>query len=140
MPADVEQTILESNIIMLKLVDDKKRPDVIWLVNEIKTHLYEHIKNKEKVPFFLQLLHDIMIIKQARKTWVKANSECLTPQNPNAWSMADDEMSEIHDELYEICIRYNLIIMPKTWQYNLEKYDPLTQQLQREENERAETV
>ena len=139
-PSDIEQTILESIIIMMKLVDEKKRPDINWLVQEIRTYLYEHIKNKEKIPFFLQLLHDTMIIKQARKTWVKANSECLTPQNPNAWSMADDEMSEIHDELYEICIRYNLIIMPKQWQYNLERFDPLSQQLDREEREHGEAV
>jgi hypothetical protein len=84
-------------------------------------------KYKKEVPqLSLDILYDYNIVLQCRERWKDANDIYMA--NRNAWSISNKIIADIGDKLEEIELKYNLIIMPKSYSYNIDDLTMFKQQ------------
>lgn len=118
-------TILNKTIIMM--VEDMKTSgnfdNIQPMLQELETYLQEltayNVEQKLKwVPTEgLELLQDYNVVMQCRERWKNASDIYMA--NKDAWSISNKMIADIGDKLESIELKYNLIVMPKSYSYDI---------------------
>jgi hypothetical protein len=65
----------------------------------------------------LELLQDYNVVVECRARWKEASDMYMA--NKDAWSVSNKMIADIGDKLEAIELKYNLIIMPKNYSYDI---------------------
>lgn len=93
------------------------------MLQELETYLQEltayNVEQKLKwVPTEgLELLQDYNVVMQCRERWKNASDIYMA--NKDAWSISNKMIADIGDKLESIELKYNLIVMPKSYSYDI---------------------
>jgi hypothetical protein len=66
----------------------------------------------------LELIADYNAVVECRSRWKVANGVYM--QNEAAWVKSNAMLADIHDKLTEMELKYNLIIVPKNYSFNVD--------------------
>jgi hypothetical protein len=91
--------------------------------------------SKEKTGYMidesLELIADYNAVLECRERWKIANDVYM--QNEAAWVKSNKMLADIHDKLTEIELKYNLIIVPKNYSFNVNDLGIFNKQKEGEE-------
>jgi len=93
------------------------------MLAELEQYLSEmsnyNVENKIKyLPIEgLEILQDYNVVLECRARWKEASD--IYMKNKDAWSVSNKMIADIGDKLEAIELKYNLIIMPKHYSYDI---------------------
>ena len=105
------------------MIFDPDNAEISKILEDLETVINERAVNRPKSPNMIEamdLLTDYNLILECRERWKIANDTYMT--NNNAWSKTNKMLADIHDVLARIELRYDLIVVPKNINWDINEF------------------
>lgn len=103
--------------------NDEKDDEIIKILNNLEEIINNKAANGKKAPSMidsLELIRDYNTVVECRSRWMIANDTYIT--SPQAWSHSNKMLADIHDALTRIEVKYDLIIVPKNTNWDINEF------------------